>query len=63
LDVTDPEPLPADHPLWDAPGLLLTPHVGGAVPGFPRRAYALVREQLGRWARDEPLQNVVSDGY
>ena len=63
LDVTDPEPLPADHPLWDAPGLLLTPHVGGAVAGFPRRAYALVREQLGRWARDEPLANVVSDGY
>ena len=63
LDVTDPEPLPADHPLWDVPGLLLTPHVGGAVAGFPRRAYALVREQLGRWARDEPLDNVVRDGY
>lgn len=63
LDVTDPEPLPVDHPLWDAPGLLLTPHVGGAVAGFPRRAYALVREQLGRWARDEPLANVVRDGY
>lgn len=63
LDVTDPEPLPADHPLWAAPGLLLTPHVGGAVAGFPRRAYALVREQLARWARDEPLENVVRDGY
>jgi phosphoglycerate dehydrogenase-like enzyme len=63
LDVTDPEPLPADHPLWDVPGLLLTPHVGGAVAGFPRRAYALVREQLRRWARDEPLDNVVRDGY
>jgi phosphoglycerate dehydrogenase-like enzyme len=63
LDVTDPEPLPTDHPLWDAPGLLLTPHVGGAVVGFPRRAYALVRDQLGRWARGEPLQNVVRDGY
>ena len=64
LDVTDPEPLPAGHPLWEAPGLqLLTPHVGGAVHGFPRRAYALVREQLARWARDEPLDNVVRDGY
>ena len=63
LDVTDPEPPPADHPLWAAPGLLLTPHVAGAVPGFPRRAYALVREQLARWARDEPLENVVRDGY
>jgi len=63
LDVTDPDPLPTDHPLWDAPGLLLTPHVGGAVAGFPPRAYALVRDQLGRWARDEPLQNIVRDGY
>ena len=39
LDVTDPEPLPADHPLWTAPGLLLTPHVGGSVPGGMRRAF------------------------
>ncbi|MDT7595711.1 MAG: hypothetical protein QOJ06_1257 [Pseudonocardiales bacterium] len=37
LDVTDPEPLPADHPLWDAPGLLLAPHVGGSVTGGLRR--------------------------
>ena len=35
LDVTDPEPLPSDHPLWRAPNLLLTPHVAGAVQGFP----------------------------
>lgn len=63
LDVTDPEPLPADHPLWSVPGLLLTPHVGGAVTGFPARAYALVADQLARWVADEPLRNVVSDGY
>ncbi|HST65892.1 MAG TPA: 2-hydroxyacid dehydrogenase [Mycobacteriales bacterium] len=63
VDVTDPEPLPADHPLWDAPNLLLTPHVGGAVEGFPARAYALVRDQLARWATGEPLINVVEDGY
>jgi len=63
LDVTDPEPLPADHPLWDAPNLLLTPHVGGAVAGFPARAYALVRRQLERWVAGEPLENVVRDGY
>jgi phosphoglycerate dehydrogenase-like enzyme len=63
LDVTDPEPLPSDHPLWDAPNLLLTPHVGGAVVGFPARAYALVRRQLGRWVLGEPLDNVVRDGY
>ena len=63
LDVTAPEPLPPDHPLWSVPGLLLTPHVGGSVRAFPRRAYALVRAQVGRWAAGEPLLNVVSDGY
>ena len=63
LDVTDPEPLPPDHPLWDAPGLLLTPHVGGWVPGLRRRAYGLVGEQLRRYAAGEPLENVVSEGY
>ncbi|OLM33214.1 D-3-phosphoglycerate dehydrogenase [Pseudonocardia sp. Ae717_Ps2] len=39
VDVTDPEPLPPGHPLWSAPGLLLTPHVGGTVPMAMRRAY------------------------
>lgn len=63
LDVTDPEPLPAGHPLWDAPGLLLTPHVGGGTRGWPRRAYALVREQLLRFVDGEPLQNVVDHDY
>ena len=63
LDVTDPEPLPTDHPLWTAPGLLLTPHVGGAVPGLPGRAGELIRVQLARWAAGEPVQNVVADGY
>jgi phosphoglycerate dehydrogenase-like enzyme len=63
LDVTDPEPLPAEHPLWDAEGLLLTPHVGGAVPGFPRRAFGLVGEQIRRWAAGEPLINAVVNGY
>ncbi|WP_304049652.1 2-hydroxyacid dehydrogenase [Jatrophihabitans endophyticus] len=63
LDVTDPEPLPADHPLWDAPNLVLTPHVGGGTQGWERRAYRLVREQAER-LRDgrEPL-NPVTDGY
>jgi phosphoglycerate dehydrogenase-like enzyme len=63
LDVTDPEPLPAGHPLWSAPNLLLTPHVGGAVPGFPGRAYALVRAQVIRYAAGEPLINVVEGDY
>jgi phosphoglycerate dehydrogenase-like enzyme len=64
LDVTDPEPLPAGHPLWQAPGLLLTPHVGGAVRGSRRRAYQVVAEQLRRLAAGEQLLNVISDdGY
>jgi phosphoglycerate dehydrogenase-like enzyme len=63
LDVTDPEPLPADHPLWDAPNLLLTPHVGGGTLGWPRRAYGLVREQLARYLAGEELANRVTAGY
>ena len=63
LDVTDPEPLPSGHPLWTAPGLLLTPHVAGSVHGLLPRAYSLVAAQLDRYARDQPLENVVSDGY
>jgi phosphoglycerate dehydrogenase-like enzyme len=62
LDVTDPEPLPADHPLWHAPGVVITPHVGGASDALWPRAYRLVAEQLKRVARDEPLLNQVSDG-
>jgi phosphoglycerate dehydrogenase-like enzyme len=60
LDVTDPEPLPPDHPLWDAPGLLLTPHVAGSVDGWEERAYRLVGDQLRRWVGGEPLVNVRS---
>ena len=64
LDVTDPEPLPAGHPLWSAPGLLLTPHVGGATTQAVPRAMAIVRDQLARYAAGEPLLNVVgSQGY
>ena len=63
LDVTDPEPLPADHPLWDAPNLLLTPHVGGGTRGWQRRGYQLVRAQLARYLAGEPLVNAVTDGY
>ena len=61
LDVTDPEPLPEGHPLWSAPGLLLTPHVGGAVPGTEARATAAVTDQLERVLAGQPLQNVVTD--
>ncbi len=64
LDVTDPEPLPADHPLWEAPGLLLTPHVAGGIPGTAERAYGVARANLDRWLSGAPLANVVtSAGY
>jgi phosphoglycerate dehydrogenase-like enzyme len=64
LDVTDPEPLPDGHPLWQAPGLLLTPHVGGAVYEALDRAYLVVSEQLARLAGGQPLRNVIeSRGY
>jgi len=62
LDVTDPEPLPAGHPLWSAPNLLLTPHVAGTVPEAIARAAAAINEQLARVLAGEPLQNVV-DAY
>lgn len=59
LDVTDPEPLPADHPLWRCPNLLLTPHVAGSSPEFARRAMAIAADELRRWVRGEPLRNAV----
>jgi phosphoglycerate dehydrogenase-like enzyme len=63
LDVTDPEPLPADHPLWAAPNLLVSPHVGGATSAMWPRAHRLVREQLERFAADQPLTNVMDGAY
>lgn len=62
LDVTDPEPLPPDHPLWRTPGVLISPHVGGATTAMNPRAYQLVAEQLHRWAAGEALVNVVQGG-
>ena len=64
LDVTDPEPLPVGHPLWSAPGLLLTPHVGGATTDAMEHALAIAKDQLARYAAGEPLINVVGpQGY
>jgi phosphoglycerate dehydrogenase-like enzyme len=59
LDVTDPEPLPADHPLWDCPGLLVSPHVGGNTSAFMPRAQAFLADQLRRFAAGEPLLGLV----
>jgi phosphoglycerate dehydrogenase-like enzyme len=63
VDVTDPEPLPEDHPLWAAPNLLLTPHVAASTPQFMVRAMQLAAAQVGRYLRGEPLENVVTGEY
>jgi phosphoglycerate dehydrogenase-like enzyme len=62
LDVTDPEPLPADHPLWRTPGVLISPHVGGVSSAFVPRAVALLREQIAAFAGGRRLRNVVNEG-
>ena len=60
LDVTDPEPLPDGHPLWSAPGVLITPHVAGGTTAMLPRVAALVRDQLEAVVAGRPLRNVVS---
>ena len=59
LDVTDPEPLPPDHPLWTLLGVLISPHVGGFTTAFLPRAHGLVAHQLRRWRLGDPLDNVM----
>jgi phosphoglycerate dehydrogenase-like enzyme len=63
LDVVDPEPLPDGHPLWRAPGVLISPHVAGDTPAGDAAAWRLVGEQLERYVAGAPLVNVVTDGY
>jgi phosphoglycerate dehydrogenase-like enzyme len=64
LDVTDPEPLPPGHPLWSAPGLLLTPHIAGVDTQTISRVQVIIADQLARYAAGEPLRNVVGpQGY
>jgi phosphoglycerate dehydrogenase-like enzyme len=58
LDVTDPEPLRADHPLWQMPHVLITPHVAGAVARWEPRGYRFAGEQLRRYAAGQPLLGV-----
>ena len=59
LDVVDPEPLPPEHPLWSALGVLITPHIGGDTDAFPRLARELIGAQVRRWRSGEGLLNVV----
>jgi phosphoglycerate dehydrogenase-like enzyme len=60
LDVTDPEPLPVDHPLWHTPGVLISPHTGGVTTAFEPRAVELLREQIAAFVGERPLRNVVN---
>jgi phosphoglycerate dehydrogenase-like enzyme len=59
LDVTDPEPLPAEHPLWALDNVILTPHYSGAHPGYVQRASAIFLENLVAYLAGKPLTNVV----
>ena len=60
LDVTDPEPLPPDHPLWDLPNVLISPHMAGDSPGSTIRSFELAGDQVRRFAAGEPLINEVA---
>ena len=61
LDVTDPEPLPDNSPLWDVPNLLLTPHVAGGLrlEITRRKCVEMAQENLRRYLAGEPLKNLV----
>jgi phosphoglycerate dehydrogenase-like enzyme len=62
VDVTDPEPLPPEHALWQCPNLLLTPHVAGSTPEFSPRSVRIAAQQVGRLLAGQPLVNVVKPG-
>lgn len=62
IDVTDPEPLPADHPLWNLPNVLISPHVGGASSAMLPRMTRLIRRQIERMLAGEPPENLVIQG-
>lgn len=58
LDVTETEPLPPDHPLWDAPNLVLTPHVSGGSQLTTELMWSIFFENVGHFVQNEPLINV-----
>jgi phosphoglycerate dehydrogenase-like enzyme len=58
LDVTDPEPLPSDNPLWDMPGVTITSHISAQSPYYFERALENYCENVRRYLADEPLRNV-----
>lgn len=60
LDVTDPEPLPEDHPLWECPGTIISPHMARTVPGTNALCYAVAAEQITAFLAGERPSNLVS---
>src|SRR5215211_5544314 len=65
LDVTDPEPLPPESPLWDMENVIITSHTSGGTPKYWERAFGILHENIRRYQADEPLLNVVdvTEGY
>ena len=61
LDVTDPEPLPADHPIWDVPNAIITPHISGgfALPETLEQIVDIFAENLQHFLKGEPLRNII----
>jgi phosphoglycerate dehydrogenase-like enzyme len=59
LDVYEQEPLPADHPLWTMPGVLMTPHMAGYGPHLNERRYAIIRDNLRAMIAGATMRNVV----
>jgi D-2-hydroxyacid dehydrogenase (NADP+) len=62
LDVTTPEPLPEDSPLWTTPGVFITPHYSGSTPHYWDRGIELLVENIRRFRTDQPMLNVVDKG-
>jgi phosphoglycerate dehydrogenase-like enzyme len=62
LDVTTPEPLPPDSPLWSLPNVLITCHTSGASPYIEERGFDIVVENIRRYLQDRPLLNLVDKG-
>ena len=63
LDVFEEEPLPANHPLWDAPNVLLTPHTAGFGPYLDDRRLEILLDNSQRFLKGEPLRNVVDKAH
>jgi phosphoglycerate dehydrogenase-like enzyme len=59
LDVFEEEPLPAEHPLWTTPGVLITPHTAGYGPYLDERRFEILLDNCRRFVADRPLRNLV----